>query len=59
MYAHEGVITPIIIDCGIAAPKLIEFRSKLGLDPKKIITIGINISNGCAWRRKCKLSTVS
>ena len=35
MYAHEGVITTIITDCGIAAPKLIEFRSKLELDPKK------------------------
>ena len=27
MYAHERIITPIIIGCRVATPKLIEFRS--------------------------------
>ena len=37
MYAHEGIITPIIIGCKAATPKSIEFRSNLGLDQKKIL----------------------
>ena len=37
MYAHEGIIAPIIIGCRVATPKSIEFRSKLGLDQSKII----------------------
>ena len=30
MYAHECIITPVIMHCRISTPKSIEFRSKLG-----------------------------
>ena len=32
MYAHEDVIMNIIMHCGVSTPKLIEFRSKLGIN---------------------------
>ena len=37
MYAHEGIITPIMIGYKVATSRSIEFRSKLGLDQNKII----------------------
>ena len=32
MYAHEDVITPIIMHCRVSTPKTIKFRSKLGFN---------------------------
>ena len=32
MYAHENIITPVIMHCKISTPKSIEFRSKLGFN---------------------------
>ena len=32
MYAHEDIITPIIIHCRVSTPKTIKFRSKLGFN---------------------------
>ena len=39
LYAHENIITPIIIHCKVLTPKSIEFRSKLGLNQDHIILI--------------------
>ena len=54
MYAHKGIIAPIIIGCRVATPKSIEFRSKLGLDQSKIILTKKQsvFSNKCISRRK-------
>ena len=32
MYAHEDIITPIIIHCRVSTAKTIKFRSKLGFN---------------------------
>ena len=32
MYAHECIIIPVIMNCRVATPKSIEFRSKLGFN---------------------------
>ena len=37
IYAHEDIITPIILHCRVSTPKAIEFRSKLGFDQYNII----------------------
>ena len=37
MYAHEDIITPIIINCKVSTPKALEFRSKLGFKQHDIV----------------------
>ena len=32
MHAHECIMIPIIMNCRVATPKSIEFRSKLGFN---------------------------
>ena len=37
MYAHEDIITPIIMHCRVSTPKTIKFTSKLGFNQYDII----------------------
>ena len=37
LYAHEDIITPIIMYCEVSTPKAIEFRSKLGFKQLGIV----------------------
>ena len=36
MYAHEDIITPIIMHCRVSTPKRIKFKSKLGFNEHDI-----------------------
>ena len=37
MYAHECIIIPVIMHCGVSTPKSIEFRSKLVFKCNRIL----------------------